>query len=175
MNSKILRKIKKIHKWGAWISSLPLFIIICTGILLANRNLLKIIQPEVKTGSINLTALPLLSIERVIEIAKTVPEAQIERWEDIKSIEVKLKKGVYSVRSLNDYEVQVDFRTENILSRAPRLTTFLVRLHEGTFFNSQIILYFFKICGLIFFVLYLSGILMLIYPYFISLTAKKDS
>jgi uncharacterized iron-regulated membrane protein len=164
--NKILSLVKKIHKWGALATSLPLLIITITGILLTFRTSCTRIQPETQIGSFQLSEMPLLPVEEVVTIAQSVPEAGIRGWPDIQSVEVKLQKGIYSVRTKNNYEVQVDFRTGVILSRAPRLTSLLVQLHEGSFFKSPIILNFFKMTGIIFFILYLSGIIVLANSYY---------
>ena len=51
---------------------------------------------------------PELSMERVLEITKGVPEAEIETWKDINRLDVRPSKGLIKVRAENDWEIQID-------------------------------------------------------------------
>ena len=94
-----------LHRWGSIIALLPITIIVFSGIVLQLKKELAYIQPPTQRGA---GAEPAIGFERILEVARTVPEAEIESWEDIDRLDVRPGKGVVKVRCKNRYEVQID-------------------------------------------------------------------
>ena len=66
---------RKTHYWGSFIVLLPVLIIIVTGIFLQLKKDVVWIQPETTTGQISND--PVISFEQILDIAKTIKEAEI--------------------------------------------------------------------------------------------------
>ena len=62
------------------------------------------IQPNVEKTSTNKPTM-LISY---LEAAKSVPEAEIESWDDISRIDIRPEKGIAKIRSNNHWEIQID-------------------------------------------------------------------
>ena len=97
---------RKTHYWGSFIVLLPVLIIIVTGIFLQLKKDVVWIQPETTTGQISND--PSISFEQILDIAKTIKEAEISSWEDIDRLDVRIGKGIVKVRSNNRWEIQID-------------------------------------------------------------------
>jgi uncharacterized iron-regulated membrane protein len=158
----LLRHLTKIHRWGAWLAALPSLLILGTGIVLALRQTSPWIQPPVQKGT---PGIPTLALSKALEFAQSVPDAEIQGWKDIKSIEVKPAQGVFCFRANNGYEVQIDGVSGHILSASPRRTTWIIALHEGSYFYSWIRWGIFFPAGVILFFLSCTGVGLLVRPY----------
>jgi hypothetical protein len=53
------------------------------------------IQPTTQHGT---GTEPVIGFERILKVARSVPEAEIESWEDIDRLDVRPGKGVVKVR-----------------------------------------------------------------------------
>lgn len=160
----LFKSVNQVHRWGAWFAALPSLVILGTGVTLALRQASSWIQPPVQKGT---PGIPSLAIARAVEIAQTVPEAEVHDWTDVKSIEVKLAQGVLCLRVKNGFEVQLDGVSGKVLSAAPRRTTWLVTLHEGSYFHPWIRWGVFFPAGIFLLILSCTGIAMLLRPYLV--------
>jgi uncharacterized iron-regulated membrane protein len=167
---KLFRDLMKVHRWAAWLAALPALLILGTGLLLSLRQNISWMQPAIQQGT---PGLPTLSMTAAFEIARKIPEAGIDRWKDLKSIEVKPGAGVICLRAANGYEVQLDGGSGEILSVAPRRTAFLVTLHEGTFFHPVVRWGFIFPAALALLVLACTGIGLLGLPYLRKIKGEK--
>ena len=105
----------------AIIALLPITIIIFSGIVLQLKKESAYIQPPTQRGA---GREPAIGFERILEVARTVPEAEIESWEDVDRLDVRPGKGVVKVRCKNRYEVQIDTETtESAVRECPPLRT----------------------------------------------------
>ena len=75
------------------------------------------IQPPTQKGT---GEDPTVSFDRILESAKTVPEAGIQGWDDIERLDVRPSKGMVKVRAKNSWEIQVDTETGDVLQVAKR-------------------------------------------------------
>ncbi len=124
--------VRRIHRWGAWIAAVPLFFIIATGILLQIKTWIPGIQPLSVQGTSNQ---PLIDFPKILEASKTVLQANVQSWKDIRTIDVRPSQGVARVRTQSNYEISIDLGSGHVLQSAYRRTQLLISLHEGTFFG----------------------------------------
>jgi hypothetical protein len=159
---KLFRELMKFHRRAAWLAALPSLLILSTGLLLACRQNISWLQPPIQQGT---PGLPTLSMTRAFEIAQAIPQAGLQHWKDLKSVEVKPGAGVLCLRSANGYEVQLDGSNGKVLSVAPRFTSFLVTLHEGSYFHPVVRWGIVFPAALALFTLACTGIGLLTLPY----------
>ena len=155
--------LRKIHHWGSIMVALPLLLMIGAGILLMLKKEITWIQPETVRGSTD--GVPTLSLDQMFLAAKQVPEAADWIWEDLERVDFKPGKGVVKFVGGNDYEVQVDTHTGEILQVAYRRSDFIESLHDGSFFSDGVKLYLFLPAGIVLFVLWATGLYLFFLPY----------
>ncbi len=83
---------RKSHHWGAIVILIPVVIIIGSGILLQVKKEIDWIQPQTIAGSVKNS--PSIPFDRILTIAKTIPEAKIQSWKDIDRLDVRIQKGI---------------------------------------------------------------------------------
>ncbi len=162
---------RKFHKWGSIILAAPLIIIIITGILLLLRKEFAAIQPPSQIG---IGHSPSISFEKILQIARTVPETKISDWQDIARLDVRPNKGIAKIRAENSWEIQIDTQTGDVLQVAYRRSDWLESLHDGTFFQKYANLWLMLPTGIILLVLWFTGLYLFIYPYVRKYTNKTD-
>ena len=150
------------HRWASVIIAVPLLVVISTGVLLLLKKDVGWIQPPTQRGSTKELA---LDFDRFLEIAKSVPEAEIEGWEDIDRLDVRPSKGMLKLRARNRWEVQIDAATGEVLLVAYRRSDLIESLHDGSFFHDKVTLWVFLPSALVLFFLLVSGIILFIQPY----------
>jgi len=151
------------HRWGSIIALLPITIIIFSGIVLQLKKVSPYIQPPTQRGA---GTEPAIGFERILEVARTVPEAEIESWEDIDRLDVRPGKGVVKVQCKNRYEVQIDTETAEILQVAFRRSDLIESIHDGTYFNDHFKLWVFLPAGIVLAMLVITGLHLFFLPYF---------
>ena len=104
---------RKIHHWGSIIIALPLLLILCTGMLLLVKKQVPWIQPETRRGQ---SESPSLEFSRVLDIARTVPEAKINSWEDIDRLDVRPSRGSSRLKARTTGR----FRSTTLAARSSR-------------------------------------------------------
>jgi len=149
------RWLRKIHRWGAIITLLPMLLVIVTGILLQVKKEVTWVQPATQKGS---GKIPALEFSHAIEIAASVEEAQIKDWSDIDRIDVRPGKGIMKIITNNHWELQLDNITGEVLSSTYRRSDWIEALHDGSFFADWAKLYIFLPNGLILLGLWLTGV-----------------
>ena len=152
------------HRWGSIIALLPLMIIIASGIILQLKKVSPYIQPPTQHGA---GTEPAISFERILEVARTVPEAEIESWEDVDRLDVRPGKGVVKVRCKNRYEVQIDTETAEILQVAVRRSDLIESIHDGSYFNDHFKLWVFLTARIVLAMLVITGIYLFLLPYLV--------
>jgi hypothetical protein len=88
---KLSKFSRVLHRWGSIIALLPITIIIVSGIVLQLKKVSPYIQPPTLRGA---GTEPAIGFERILEVARSVPEAEIEFWEDVDRLDVRPGKGV---------------------------------------------------------------------------------
>ena len=162
---------RKIHYWGSIIITIPLLIVIASGILLLLKKDATWIQPPTTKGISD--AVPLLSFQQLVTSAGSIKEAQISSWDDIKRIDIQPGKGMAKVISANNYEVQVDTKTGKVLQVAYRRSDVIESLHDGTYFHESVKYLVSLPTGIILFVLLISGVILFLQPYWVKTKRKK--
>jgi hypothetical protein len=158
-----LSKLSRVsHRWGSIIALVPMTIIIVSGIALQLKKESSYIQPPTQRG---VGTEPAIGFERILEVAKTVPEAGVESWEDIDRLDVRPGKGVVKVRCKNSYEVQIDAATGGILQVAVRRSDLIESIHDGTYFHDHLKLWVFLPTGIVLALLVITGLHLFGLPY----------
>ena len=161
---------RKTHYWGSFIVLLPVLIIIVTGIFLQLKKDVVWIQPKTTTGQISND--PSISFEQILDIAKTIKEAEISSWEDIDRLDVRIGKGIVKVRSNNRWEIQIDTHSGEVTQVAYRRSDLIEQIHDGSWFHDKVKLLIFLPSGIILFVLWITGFYMVLSPYIVKWRKK---
>jgi uncharacterized iron-regulated membrane protein len=161
-----------LHSWGAIIISLPLILIISTGVLLIIKKQSSWVQPPSQKGiSEELT----LSFAEVISVAQTVKEANINDWSDIDRVDVRPSKGMLKVRAKNSYEIQIDTKTGEILQVAYRRSELIEGIHDGSFFHDWVKMGIFFPSALILLLLWITGLYLFFRPAYIRRVKREKA
>ncbi len=153
---------RKIHHWGSIIIALPLLLILGTGMMLLVKKQVVWIQPETRRG---LSEIPSLDFSRVLDIAHTVPEAEINGWEDIDRLDVRPSKGIIKIRSRNNWEIQIDHTSGEILQSAFRRSDIIESIHDGSIFYDKAKPWLFLTCAVGLLLLLITGIYLFVISY----------
>ena len=157
-----LSKLSRVfHRWGSIVVLVPMTIIIVSGIALQLKKESAYIQPPTQRG---VAAEPTIGFDRILEVAKSVPEAEIESWEDVDRLDVRPGKGVVKVRCENGYEVQIDAATGEILQVAVRRSDVIESIHDGTYFHDHFKLWVFLPAGVVLALLVITGLHLFLLP-----------
>lgn len=162
---------RKIHYWGSIIITIPLLIVIASGILLLLKKDAAWIQPPTAKGISD--AVPQISFKQLVNSAASIQEAQISSWDDIKRIDIQPGKGMAKVMSVNNYEIQVDTKTGKVLQVAYRRSDLIESLHDGTYFHESVKYLVSLPTAIILFVLLVSGVVLFLQPYWVKAKRKK--
>jgi uncharacterized iron-regulated membrane protein len=155
------------HRWLALITLPAFLIIVLTGCLLQIKRWIPAIQPESKkssVGSLEKISSP-VGWEKILSAVKGLPEANVQSWNDVKTLDVRPALGVARVRTKSGYEVQVDLATGESLSSAMRYSSLLIEIHEGAFFGDFIRNKIFVPTAFLLIFLTFSGLVLLIQHY----------
>jgi uncharacterized iron-regulated membrane protein len=112
-------------------------------------------------------------MEKVVSIAVSQDLPGADSVEDIFRIEYRPSANVYQVRFNNGQGVQMDVSTGKVLSTNPDYSTFLITLHDGTFFGDWYRYTILTLTGLSLILLSFSGYYMFGYPLYKRLMANK--
>lgn len=154
---------RKIHHWGSICVALPLLLMIGAGILLMLKKESDWIQPATIAGSE--TGVPSLTVEELFVAAKAVPESGFTSWQNLERVDFKPGKGVAKFVGANNWEVQVDTHTGEILQVAFRRSDIIESLHDGSFFSDATKLYLFLPAGILLFILWATGLYLFFLPH----------
>ena len=158
---------REIHRWGSILVAAPVLVVILSGLLLLLKKDLAWIQPPTRQGASQDLS---LGFDRILDIAKTVPEPKIGSWDDIERLDVRPSKGMVKVRGVNGWEIQIDAGTGDILQVAYRRSDLIESLHDGSFFHDKVKLWVFLPSALVLLSLWLTGIYLFLLP---SLVRRK--
>lgn len=160
---------RKIHYWLSLAVALPLLIVIISGLFLQTKKYFTWIQPaETRGASKN----PQISLPQILEISKTVGEAEIKDWEDISRIDVRPSRGLVKVSANNHWEIQIDTETGKVLQTAYRRSDIIESLHDGSFFHEYVKMWIFLPSGIILLTLWLTGMYLFILPIWVKRRRK---
>ena len=158
---------RKVHHWGSIVIAPVLIVMIGAGILLMVKKEFDWLQPPTKKGVS--TDIPAITIADMFKAAQAVPEAGLTSWSDLDRVDIKPDKGVVKFIGTNDWEVQVDTTTGEVLQVAFRRSDIIEKIHDGTFFAEGAKLYLFLPAGVGLLTLWLTGV------YLFALTEIKKA
>lgn len=153
--------VRKLHHWAAILVALPLIVVIVTGLLLQVRKQVAWVQPTEKRGT---KADPVITLDKILETCRTVPEAEIKTWADIDRVDLRPGKGMLKVRAKNNMEIQLDAVTGNVLQVAIRRSDIIVDLHEGAWFASWTQMWLFLPAAVVLLGMWFTGLYLFFYP-----------
>lgn len=152
---------RRIHYWLSPLVALPLLVMIGTGVLMHLRKQSHWVQPTEQKGS---SKIPAVSFEKVLEACRGVPEAEVSAWADIGRVDVRPAKGILKVTCRNNWEVQIDLGSGEVLQAAYRRSDIINSIHEGAYFGDGVKWYIFLPAALSLFVLLGTGLWMFLSP-----------
>jgi uncharacterized iron-regulated membrane protein len=161
---------RKLHRWGAILIALPLLVVICTGLLLQLKKEWVWIQPAERRG---VGTTPSITFDQILTALRGVPEADVESWEDVDRLDVRPGKGMLKVRCNNDWEVQIDTATGEVLQVAYRRSDLIESIHDGSFFHASAKLWVFLPSGLVLLALWITGVYLWVLPIWAKRSGRK--
>jgi hypothetical protein len=153
---------RKIHRWAAVATALPVIIIIASGLVLQVKKSFSWIQPPTKRG---VSQELVLSFDEILTAVSKIPEVSLQSWEDINRLDVRPGKGIIKVRGNNNMEVQLDSKTGDVLQIAVRRSDVIESIHDGSFFHSNFKLWVFLPSALLLVGVWATGIYLFLLPY----------
>lgn len=162
---------RKIHYWGAIIIALPIVIVIVSGLLLQLKKEIAWIQPPTLVGQADI---PTLAFSEILEVSRSVPQTEIISWTDIDRIDLRPGKGIAKIRAKNNWEIQIDHQTGNILNVAYRRSDIIESIHDGTFFHDKAKLWLFFPAACILLILWGTGLYLFLLPYLVKNKKRKQ-
>jgi len=155
---------RKVHYWAAAIVALPILVIVTSGLFLQMKKEVSWIQPEMIRGAGNT---PELSFPKILEISRKIPEAEIKDWNDIERLDLRPSHGMVKVRAKNNWEIQIDLKTGEVLQIAYRRSDIIESIHDGSFLHEYFKFWLFLPAGIVLLLLWLTGIYMFLLPYWV--------
>ncbi len=155
---------RKLHRWGALLTALPLLIIITSGVFLQLKKHWGWVQPPTLKGSHPELAIPW---PRVLEVAQSVPEAEVDSWDDIDRLDVRVGRGMLKVQCKNHWELQIDTFDGSLLASTFRRSDLLEQIHDGSFFHENIKLYLWLPTAFVLLGLWCTGVHLWLLPYLV--------
>jgi uncharacterized iron-regulated membrane protein len=156
---------RKTHRWGAILVALPFLLVLVAGLLLQVKKQVPWVQPATKKGK---SKEPTVSMDAILAAARAVPEAEVKSWDDIDRLDIRMKDGIVKVQCKNRYEVQVDFKTGEVLQVEYRRSDLIESLHDGSWFGDSAKLYIFLPVAIVVLVLWFTGIYLFMLPYWVK-------
>ena len=150
---------RSIHLWLSLVIFIPVIIVIASGLLLQVKKEFDWIQPPTQKAQ---NSRPTLSSDNVLNAVRQVPQANLNDWDDIDRLDVRPAKGIIKVRGKNHWEVQLNAQTGDVLQVAYRRTDTIEAIHDGSWFFDGAKLWLFLPAAILLFVLWVTGIVMLI-------------
>lgn len=145
---------RKLHRWGAVWTAVPLLLVIVTGILLQVKKEVPWVQPPTMKGAPGAVA---LDWDAILSATKKVPEANVATWADIDRMDVRPDRSLIKIQCRNRWEVQLDWTTGEVLHSALRRSDWIEMLHDGSLFGEFSKYFIFLPSGLILFGLWFTG------------------
>jgi hypothetical protein len=92
----------------------------------------------------------------------------VQSWKDITRIDIRPAKGVMKVLAKNNWEVQLDSATGQVLQVAYRRSDLIESFHDGSWFGDWAKLGVFLPAALILLVLWITGLVLFFQPYWVK-------
>jgi hypothetical protein len=108
---------------------------------------------------------PQIEFDAILRAAQSVPEFQVETWEDVDRFDFRPKDGIAKIQSRHSkLELQVDMGSGLVVQSKVRRSDFIEDLHTGSFFSefARFGVFFPSALGLAF--LWFSGLILFWQP-----------
>ncbi len=152
---------RKLHRWAAILTIAPIALVIATGLLLQLKKQITWVQPPTQRG---IDVDPAISFDEILEIARSVPEARVDTWDDVDRLDVRPGRGVVKVRAQSRWEIQIDSSSGEVLQVAYRRSDLIESLHDGSFFGDLVKLWVFLPCAALLLSMWLTGAYLWLLP-----------
>jgi hypothetical protein len=163
---------RKVHYWASIVVAIPILVIILSGLLLQTKKHFAWVQPIELRGT---GKIPTISLEQILEVCRTVSEAEIESWDDINRIDMRPSRGMLKVWAKNNWEIQIDIETGAVLQKAYRRSDIIESIHDGSFFHDAVKMWIFLPSGIVLLLLWLTGIYLFVIPLLAARRRQKTA
>jgi hypothetical protein len=161
---------RKIHYWVSICIAIPVAVILGSGILLQLKKQIHWIQPMEQNGG---GTAPAIEFDRILQICRSVPEAGVTTWDDVNRLDVRPSKGMLKVWCMNNWEVQLDIETGDVLQVAYRRSDLIEAIHDGSWFHDLVKYWLFLPTGICLIVLWMTGLYLFVLPYWVTWRRPK--
>lgn len=152
---------RRSHRWGAILVAAPFLLVLLSGLLLQLKKELTWVQPATVKGK---GKEPSVAWDAVLMSLRGVPEAEVATWADVERMDVRPRDGIIKVQCRNRYEVQVDFRSGDVVQVGYRRSDLIESLHDGSWFGEPAKLYVFLPAAVVVLGLWLTGVYLFVLP-----------
>jgi len=118
-----------------------------------------------------ISQVPEITFQEILSIVSEVPEAEIDGWEEVDRLDVRPDKGIVKVRAQNNWEIQLDTQTGEVLQVAFRRSDIIESIHDGSWFHDGAKLWIFLPSAMVVLVLWVTGM----YLYFLPRMQKRKN
>jgi hypothetical protein len=144
---------------------------IISGLFLQSKKHWAWVQPVEHRGT---GKAPVIGLDEILTSLRTVPEMNVQTWDDVNRIDVRPGRGVAKAWLMNGYEVQVDLGTGRVMQTAYRRSDLIETIHDGSWFAGDWTkLGLFLPSGIVVLLLWLSGMWMWWVPFAAKRQAEK--
>lgn len=161
---------RKGHRWGAILIALPFLVVIVTGLLLQLKKDWAWVQPPTLKGA---GKTPRISLDAMLEAARSVPEAEVSSWQDVERMDVQPGRGIVKIQTHSCWEIQVDLQTAEVLQVAYRRSDVIESLHDGSWFHSEVKRWVFLPVAGVVLGLWITGTYLFWLPYAVRWSRRK--
>ena len=165
--SKLAKSVRSYRKWHKYFGlSLALFVLVSavTGILLAWKKNIEVLQPPTQKG-VTTTLADWQPVDSLARIAVQAADSLGLTADNLDRIEYRPTKGIAKVIfDTGSWEVQVDATTLEVLSVAKRHSDWIEQLHDGTIISDTFKLISMNYLGIGLIVLLITGIWLWLGP-----------
>ena len=165
---------RKSHRWGAIVCTVPLLVVIVSGLLLQVKKQAEWVQPPTQKGAAA-NETPQQGWAQILAAAQCDEAAEVSGWEDIDRLDVRPGKGVVKVRCNNRRELQIDLQTGDVLSSTYRRSDLIESFHDGSFFTDAAKMWIFLPNGIVLGVLWISGVWLWWVPWRNRRTKRREA
>jgi uncharacterized iron-regulated membrane protein len=153
---------RRIHYWATAFLTLPILLVIGSGLLLQVKKEWSWVQPEEQRGT---ATSPQIGFEAILSSLRALGDLAPAGWEDIDRLDVRPARGIAKVLLRNGWEVQIDLGTGEVLQTAVRRSDWIESIHDGSFFAGDLSrLGIFLPAGIVLLVMVVSGVWMFLLP-----------
>lgn len=155
---------RRVHYWGAIIFAVPGLVMVTTGILLQVKKHWSWVQPAEQRGK---SKEPRISFDELLQVCQRIPEAEIRSWADVNRVDVRPSRGLIKVTARNNWEIQLDAATADVLQVAYRRSDIIESLHDGSWFHESAKLWVFLPAGVLLLLLWITGMYLFWLPRYV--------